>query len=247
MPREASFSIGNPDARLRILWLHGYTGAPGAFRTTVEHIAETCDAFVHAPLLPGHGTSKEDLCGVDFETLLQAARSAAKETVRADASFVIVGYSFGGYLAAVLANEFDVSALILALTPFSIRFPASLPGAGWIMSRRTFWNKYLTAEDVAERKGTFYYPDVPGTSLSFIKQGNALLRNIVPDLSCPIYTIHNESDPVAKPDSGERLIALHPHPGICEPRVLPGGRHALFFRPEHDLELDLLQTLLRRI
>lgn len=247
MQREESFSVGNPDARLRILWLHGYTGSPGAFRATAEYIARTCDAYVHVPLLPGHGTREEDLCAIDFDTMLGAARSAAAKTVRTDSTLVLIGYSFGGYLAVALAQEFNASAVILALTPFSMRFPASLPGAEWVMSQRRFWNKYLTEEDVAERAGTFYYPDVPGTTLSFIKRGNAVLSEVVPRLSCPLYTIHNESDPVAAPDSGTRIIAFHPRPEHCEARVLPGGRHALFFRPAHDEELNLLLSILKRI
>lgn len=245
MPSETGFSVGNPNARLRILWLHGYTGAPGAFRTTAERVAQELGAFVHAPLLPGHGTREDDLLGIAFDEFFSFARRVATETKQEGSRFVVIGYSFGGVLAADVAHAAGADALVVALTPFSLPFPASLPGSERFMALRQFWNKYLTAEDVREREGTFYYPDVPGTSLGFVKRGNALLREIVPALRCPILTLHNEGDPVAQPRSGADLIALQPHDPRSAAHVFPGGRHALFFRPGSEKEYEVLGSFLK--
>lgn len=246
MPAETGFSIGDESAQLRILWLHGYTGAPGAFRETAERIAAELGAFVHVPLLPGHGTHEEDLISFEFEDFFEAARRGARGTCRDGSTFVVIGYSFGGYLAAKIAHEFGADALALALTPFLPRWPGSLPGAEQVMGLRQFWNKYLTAEDVREREGTFYYPDVPGRSLGFVKRGNRLMREVLPALSCPMLTIHNVGDPVAHQSSGQALLRLRaPIVGDCA-CVLDGGRHTLFFRPDHTREQELLLEFLRK-
>lgn len=245
MPRETGFSVGNPDAALRILWLHGYTGAPGAFLRTAERLARELDAFVHAPLLPGHGTCEGDILGIGFEDFFAAAETAAHATRREDARFAVIGYSFGGCLAAHVARTIGADALVIALTPFTLPFPASLPGSERFMALRTFWNKYLTAQDVREREGTFYYPDVPGTSLGFVKRGNALMRETLPHIGCPILTLHNEGDPVARTRSGGDIIALQTPNEKSAAHVFPGGRHALFFRPGSEKEYDVLYSFLR--
>lgn len=247
MPPESSFSVGRGDARLRILWLHGYTGAPGAFRSTAQRLAAELDASVHLPLLPGHGTREENLVGLEFEDFIDAARIAAREVRRDGAMFVVIGYSFGGYLAAKIAQEFEADALVLALTPFLPRWPGSLPGAERVMGLRLFWNKYLTAEDIHEREGTFYYPDVPGASLGFVKRGNRLIREIMPELSCPTLTLHNTNDPVVRPVSGAALLGLRAPVFGDSARVLDGGRHALFYRPDASREHELLVSFLRAI
>lgn len=247
MPQETGFAVGKEDAPLRILWLHGYTGAPGAFRPTAERLARELGAFVHAPLLPGHGTHEDDLLGIGFDEFFAAAQSGARETRRESAKFVVIGYSFGGCLAAHVARETGADALVIALTPFSLPFPASLPGSERVMAMRYFWDKRLTAEDVREREGTFYYPDVPGTSLGFVKRGNAFLADTIPHVHCPILTLHNAGDPVARPQSGADIIALQLRDPRSAAHVFSGGRHALFFRSGSEKEYEVLSAFLRNI
>lgn len=247
MPQETGFAVGNEDAQLRVLWLHGYTGAPGAFRPTAERLARELGAFVHAPLLPGHGTHEDDLLGIGFDEFFAAAQRAARETRRDGARFAVIGYSFGGCLAAHVARESDADALVIALTPFSLPFPASVPGSERVMALKRFWDKRLTPEDVREREGTFYYPDVPGTSLGFVKRGNAFLADTIPHVHCPILTLHNAGDPVARPQSGADIIALQPRNPLSEARVLPGGRHALFFRQDHESEFTALHAFISAV
>ncbi len=244
---EHTFSVGRDDASLRVLWLHGYTGAPGAFRETAEYLARALDAFVYLPLLPGHGTDECDLIGIEAAAFYTAADEAARFTRRDGVPFVVLGYSFGSYLAAAVAQRYAADGLVLALTPFLPRFPGSLPGFERAMALRTFWDKHLTDEDIRDRAGTFYYPNVPGTSLDLVKRGNAMLREIVPTLSCPILTFHNEGDPVVRPESGREILALHEKKNHDEAYLFPGGRHALFFRPSHEKENDLLMQFLAGI
>lgn len=248
MRPEQTYSVGRADASLRVLWLHGYTGSPGAFRETAEHLAHALDAFVYLPLLPGHGTDERDLLGLPADTFFAAADDAARLTRRDHVPFVVLGYSFGSYLATAVAQRYAADGLVLALTPYLSRFPGSLPGFEHVMALRTFWDKHLTAEDLRDRAGTFYYPDVPGTSLALVKHGNDLLREIVPGLPCPILTFHNTGDPVVRPESGRAILALreggNPHDAA---HVFPGGRHTLFFRPSHEVERDILTSFLRGI
>src|SRR3989344_4595762 len=244
--RHRGFHIGRSDAPNRILWIHGYTGSPDAFIGTAERMAHELDAQVLAPLLPGHGTEEEHLSRHSFDEFLQSVRYFARTVTDSGKPSALIGYSFGGYIVALLACEFKPDVLAMALTPYALRFPLWIPGVSALLSIRSFWNKYLTSEDVEIRKGTFYYPDLPGRSLSLIEEGNARLAQALPDIGCPIPTIHNADDPLALPESGASIIeASAKNPGN-ESYVLPGGRHALFFRPHHDEEERLLISFMKK-
>ena len=49
-----------------VLVLHGFTGNPGSMRPLAEAFADA-GFSVELPLLPGHGTSVEDMLGTGFD------------------------------------------------------------------------------------------------------------------------------------------------------------------------------------
>ena len=245
--KHRGIDIGREDAPIRILWLHGYTGSPDAFKASAERLAKSLDARIMIPLLPGHGTDEHHLLGLSFEDFLESANHHAESFRDPSRSFIILGYSFGGYLAGILAAELKATALIVALTPFALRFPLSVPSIETVFRLLPFWNKHLTAEDVRVRRGTFYYPDVPSTSLPLIKQGNRILTQLSGRIECPILTLHNATDPLARPESGAEFISLMGTQNLSESQVLPGGRHALFFRPEHESEESLVTAFIEKV
>ena len=242
--RHRGFDVGRRDAPNRILWIHGYTGSPDAFIHTAERLALELDAHVLAPLLPGHGTVETRLLKHSFKEFYASARYFAR-ALSGEKPCAYLGYSFGGYIAALLATEFKPQALALALTPYSLRFPFWIPGFAALLEMRSLWDKYFTAEDIRIREGTFYYRHLPGKSLSLIHEGNQLLHDVLPKLKMPIFTLHNEADPLAAPDSGIKIITENGN-RENEYHVLPGGRHALFFRPERELEEKILIAFFKK-
>lgn len=243
--RHRGFDVGRRDAAHRILWIHGYTGSPDAFVHTAQMLADKLDAHVLAPLLPGHGTVQARLLRHTFEEFHASARYFARTMCSPRKPFAYIGYSFGGYIASLLAQEFKPDALTLALTPYSLRFPFFLPGVAEFLELRSFWSKFLTEEDIRVRRGTFYYKSLPGKSLSLIHQGNARLTATLPNLSMPILTLHTAGDPLAHPASGAKIVAAAGN-SESESHVLSGGRHALFFRPEREVEEKIVLSFLKK-
>ncbi len=244
--RHRGFEVGNPDAPNRILWIHGYTGSPDAFRYVVEDLAQQLDACITVPLLPGHGTEELHLIKYTFEDLLASAHHFASRVAAHGKPYAIVGYSFGSIIALMLAQEHMPRALVLALAPYRLRFPLNLPGVEWFLNLRPFWRKLLTAEDIEARRGTFYYPDFPGATISFTKIGLRRIKKNLPQVTCPILTLNTADDPMIEPQSGQELLAASGKNKDNEWHILPHGRHALFFPPHHDVEEELVVRFLKK-
>jgi esterase/lipase len=244
--KHRGFEIGDERSENQILWIHGYTGSPDAFAATAQKLSLQFNACVSVPLLPGHGTKEQHLIGHSFDDFISSARHFAFRMAAREKPFVIIGYSFGGLIATLLAKEYNPAALVLALTPYSLRFPFWLPGIQRFINLRPFWGKHLNAEDLAERKGTFYYPDFPSASLSYIKIGQSRVAKILAEITCPILTLNTADDPLIEPDNGEKLLAASGNNTDNEWCILPHGRHALFFPPHHEAEEDILISFLRK-
>lgn len=120
----APFALGDgPDA---CLLLHGLTGAPSEVRPVGEALARAGMRAV-APLLPGHGTSADDLHDVGRRDLEAAARRSFDE-LRGARRVFLCGLSMGALLALRLAAQVDLRVAGLALLAPAIRFT----GSTWI-------------------------------------------------------------------------------------------------------------------
>jgi carboxylesterase len=126
-----------------VLLCHGFTGSPQSLRSWAEYLADHGLA-VSLPLLPGHGTTWQDMArttAADWYAEVERALSA----LRAQCSEVFVtGLSLGGCLALRLAENHgpDVSGLVLVnpslapdtklflLAPLLKYVVPSLPGVG---------------------------------------------------------------------------------------------------------------------
>jgi carboxylesterase len=242
--QSASFSIGTDAAQRHVIILHGYTGSPDEFRSIAEELSTRFDAYVSVPLLPGHGTDERDLLHVTFDHLLDAARNAVLPSVRAGKNIVIMGHSFGAYLALLLAAEFKITALILTVIPYHLRFPLSIPGFGYVTRMKTLWKKTITDQEREERKGMFYYDEMPGIALSYVQEGIRRVNKILSRLSLPVLTINNREDPIAYADSGERVASKTADQARSQCVVMDTHSHGVFYGPrKKDVEKHIVDFL----
>lgn len=87
-----------------VLVLHGFTGNPQSMRPLAEAFAAAGFA-VEMPLLPGHGTSLEDMLDTGWPDWSAAAEEAyARIRARAE-KVVVAGLSMGGALTAWLGGR----------------------------------------------------------------------------------------------------------------------------------------------
>jgi carboxylesterase len=112
MPGAEPFSAdGGPDG---VLVLHGFTGNPQSMRGLAEAFAAAGFA-VELPLLPGHGTTIDDMLGTEWADWSAAAEEAYRSLrARCPGRLVVAGLSMGGTLTAWLGTEHpEIAGLVL--------------------------------------------------------------------------------------------------------------------------------------
>src|SRR5712692_3545910 len=119
----APFSLGEGDDAC--LLLHGLTGAPAEVRPVGEALARAGFRAV-GPLLPGHGTSPQDLEAVTRSDMLDAAREALL-SLRGARRVYLCGLSMGALLAVRLAAKGVVRQGVAPVSALARRPAARLP------------------------------------------------------------------------------------------------------------------------
>lgn len=97
-----------------VLLCHGFTGSPAAMRPWAEYMARH-GFSVRLPLLPGHGTTPQEMARTSWRDWYEEEAAAFRELrSRCDHVFVF-GLSMGGTLAIRLAEELgdEVDGLVL--------------------------------------------------------------------------------------------------------------------------------------
>lgn len=103
--------------RVGVLLSHGFTGSPASMRPWGQHLG-SLGYGVRVPLLPGHGTTWQDLNGRRFEDWYGAV-SDAYEALRTEHDVVVAGgLSMGGALVLKLAaDRGDALAGVMVVNP----------------------------------------------------------------------------------------------------------------------------------
>ncbi len=224
-----AITVGEESAPNRVLIIHGYTGGPDEFLDLATVLSTRLNAQAHVPLLPGHGTSEEDLLNFSFDDLLKAATQHAQKSREAGGYFFMVGHSLGAHLALLAATEFSPTAAALTVMPYHLRPPFSIPGMELYAKSKTFWDKQLSPQELEDRKDQCYYPRMPGIALEMLKNANRRVEKIIKQITVPLITIHNYEDPTCYASGGEELLRLsgkNPHNTAI---ILNRKEHGLFY------------------
>jgi len=99
--KTAPFDLGPHGARTAVLLVHGFTGSPWEVRPLGEALAAR-GYFVHAPLLPGHGSTPEAMLWVTWRDWLAASEEAFAGLARFE-HVLVAGLSMGALLGTLLA------------------------------------------------------------------------------------------------------------------------------------------------
>jgi carboxylesterase len=193
---------GGPDGALV---LHGFTGNPQSMRGLAEAFAGAGFA-VELPLLPGHGTSIEDMLPTGWDDWSKVAEEVYAQLARRCRRVVVAGLSMGGALAAWLTERHPEIAGLVAINPFveppAESFREMLRGALGAGTETMPGIASDIAMDGVEELAYTASPIAP--MLSLVEATDAIAADLG-SIRCPVLLLSSRQDHVVPSASGDLL------------------------------------------
>jgi carboxylesterase len=209
LPGAEPLSVeGGEFAQYGVLVVHGFTGSPQSMRPLAEAFS-AAGYTVEMPLLPGHGTSVEDLIPLRFADFMEAAEAAYRDLAARCEKTVVAGLSMGGTITSRLAAEHsEIAGIVLVnplLAPAADSFIDILTGtAAAGIDRMTAIGSDISKEGVTE----LAYDATPVEALISLFEGVSELEGSLGDIKCPALLLQSRNDHVVPPvESGDLLAA----------------------------------------
>ena len=190
-----------------VLVLHGFTGNPQSMRPLAEACAKA-GFTVELPLLPGHGTSVEDMLPTRWEDWSGAAESEYRSLAARCAKVVVTGLSMGGTLTCWLAERHPEIAGIALVNPL-IQTPDDevRQGLAALVEAGTEVLDAIGSDIKKEGTVEAAYPATPVSALLSLLDGADHTRAGLGEIGCPTLLLSSREDHVVEPVSGEVVAA----------------------------------------
>ena len=190
-----------------VLVLHGFTGSPHSVRPLAEALA-AAGFTVELPMLPGHGTSVEDLCATGWEDWSAAAEAAYASLAARTERTVVAGLSMGGTLACWLAARHPEIAGLVCVNP-----AVEPPAASFLDMLQGFVDAGEAlmpsiGSDIARPGVTeLAYDATPVAQLRSLMLAVVDLEPRLAEIRCPLLLFSSAQDHVVPPSAGDFLEA----------------------------------------
>jgi carboxylesterase len=188
------------------LVLHGFTGCPQSVRPLAEGFAAAGFA-VEMPLLPGHGTTVDDLILTGWPDWAAAAEQAYERLAARVERVVVAGLSAGGTLTAWLAVHHPEVAGIVCVNPL-VGVDENLLSAVQGMLDEGTDRIDAIGGDIADPEGhEVGYDATPLGPLLSLAEGAAAVRDELGRITCPALVLTSAEDHVVPPSNSDVLAA----------------------------------------
>ncbi len=177
-----------------VLMIHGYPGSPPEMRLVGDYLHER-GCTVSAPLLPGHGTTAEDLNTTrwtDWRDHLVRALESLRDQCQ---EIFIAGLSAGGVLALYLAAT--QPDLVGAITYSAALYPSNwllnlVPVGKYLIKQFPMREEHLTNPEAISRIWTYdTYPTAGAHELLKVLRE---VKRLLPKITCPLLIVHSTLD-----------------------------------------------------
>lgn len=189
-----------------VLVVHGFTGCPRSMRPVAEAFADA-GFTVEMPLLPGHGTSVDDMITTGWADWSGAADDAYVDLAGRCADVVVVGLSMGGALTAWLATRHPGIAGIVCINPIVEVDQSIVDLATQLMEsgqdRIDSIGNDIAKPDAAEGA----YDATPLAPLVSLAEGATDLRADLGKITSPLLLLTSPQDHTVPPPNSDVLAA----------------------------------------
>ena len=198
------FAIG--EGSIGCLLVHGYTGSPSEMRPLGEFLAQQGYA-VTCPLLPGHGTTPEDLERCSCRDWFDAVVNEYQRMRTTHLKLFVIGLSMGGVLSLHLAAHYPIDGVVTMgsgtrLTDWRIRLLPFL--RHFLQKIRKTHNDYARGPN--RIRFAYDYNSVNPTRELLRLQRH--VEDDLPDVIAPLLLIHSKNDIIIKFKNAELIRSL---------------------------------------
>ena len=189
-----------------VLLLHGFTGSPVEMCLLGESLANE-GYTVYAPLLPGHGTSPEDLAERTQDEFLEAAEEAYLKLQETCSVVHVVGQSMGGLLALSLAIRGKGSKVVALAAPVWLVQRIG-EWAGILHHFKAYTERRKKRFRIGKKEITNGYSRMPLKSLAEVLKLRDQVLEELGKITQPLLLIYSNSEHTVKPESADKIAEL---------------------------------------
>lgn len=186
-----------------VLLLHGYTGAPSEMRLLGEYLNNK-GFTVKCVLLPGHGTTPEDLNETTTDDWYAEAERACCELLSSHSKVMVAGLSMGGLLTIRIASQLPIDRAAILAAPIYLQ-DKRVP----LFPILRYFIKYLPKQKRNYHEAAKYnvaYDKMPtkpiGSILQMIKTAKA---EYIPKIEIPCLIMQSRIEHTVAPKSAQYI------------------------------------------
>ena len=189
-----------------VLLLHGFTGSPVEMCLLGESLANE-GYTVYAPLLPGHGTSPEDLAERTQDEFLEAVEEAYLKLQETCLVIHVVGQSMGGLLALSLATQGKGRKIVALAAPVWLVQRIG-EWAGILHHFKAYTERRKKRFRIGKKEITNGYSRMPLKSLAEVLKLRDQVLEELGKITQPLLLIYSNSEHTVKPESADKIAEL---------------------------------------
>lgn len=186
-----------------VLLLHGYTGAPSEMRLLGEYL-NSKGFTVKCVLLPGHGTTPEDLNETTTDDWYAEAERVCCELLSSHFKVMVAGLSMGGLLTIRIASQLPIERAAILAAPIYLQ-DKRVP----LFPILKYFIKYLPKQKRNYHEAAKYnvaYDKMPtkpiGSILQMIKTAKA---EYIPKIEIPCLIMQSKIEHTVAPKSAQYI------------------------------------------
>lgn len=215
VPGTEAIELGDPDAPVHCLLVHGFAGSRKDFADLGERLADM-GCHVRLERLPGHGTTPEDMEVTTADELVDHVLHALRRAKAEHDQVILVGFSMGGAISTIVAAQEPVDRLVLLAPCYEIQHQ------WYYFERPEWWAEKLqpVVRWVPKAKGTvqvnrkearphlFSYDRIATRSvLTLAELGRrASQPEVLSAIQTPVLMMHSPTDFAAAQTASELLF-----------------------------------------
>ncbi|HRW13005.1 MAG TPA: alpha/beta fold hydrolase [Syntrophomonas sp.] len=219
-----------------LLFLHGFTASPSEVRVVAEKIHQSIGCSVSGILLPGHGTTPEQLDAVRWPEWYQAVETEIKSLQASFQQVFVGGLSMGGLLALHAGvNLSGLAGVVTINAPIYYHY-AVIPLVSDLTGLITpFYHKKGLAEiKKLENQGRFAYRVMPLKAFHSLNHLRKIVMQEVKELKIPALIVQSMLDESVHSRSAEYLYEKT-RPQGARTLLLSQSRHIATMGPQQEI------------